>query len=50
MSAITFGRPARRVTEADHSAYLESIRALVAQHGHAVQQVAPDDEESLGWS
>jgi hypothetical protein len=38
------------VTEADHSAYLESIRALVAQHGHAVQQVAPDDEESLGWS
>jgi hypothetical protein len=38
------------VTEADHSAYLEGIRAKVAKHGHAVQQVAPDDEGSPGWS
>jgi hypothetical protein len=38
------------VTEADHGAYLDSIRAPVAEHGHAVQQAAPDDEESLGWS
>jgi hypothetical protein len=28
---------------------LESIRAKIAKHGHAVQQVAPDDEGS-GWS
>jgi hypothetical protein len=36
------------MAESDHSAYLDRMRGIVAEHGHAVQQVAPD--EGLGWS